>query len=114
MGCDLAKSERGRIISRYRGQFVPKNLGLRFFVEDTNVQPPFTIKFEVTNQGDEARQAKQLEWSAEATSDDPQWWTSTAYKGNHRMTCNLMKNGVAVASTSIIVKIVGGFSRRRH
>ncbi|URW75050.1 hypothetical protein M9980_10835 [Sphingomonas donggukensis] len=114
MGCDLAKSERGRIIGRYRGQVVPKNLGLRFFVEDTNVPQPFSVRYEVTNKGDEAQQAKQLEWSGEASGDDPEWWTSTAYKGTHRMTCNVVRNGVTVASSSIIVKIVGGIFRGRR
>jgi len=114
MGCDLAKSERGRIISRYRGQVVPKNLGLRFFVEDTNVQPPFDVRFDVANSGDEARQAKQLSWSGNATSDDPQWWTGTAYKGNHTMTCNVIKDGKTVATNTMAVRIVGGIVRGRR
>jgi hypothetical protein len=114
MGCDLAKSQRGRIIARYRGQVVPKDLGLRFFVEDTNVPPPFSIHYDVANRGDEARQAKQLAWSGDATSDDPQWWTSTAYKGNHVMTCNVVKNGTAVATASMTVKIVGPPFRGRR
>jgi hypothetical protein len=83
-------------------------------VEDTNVPLPFTVRFEVTNQGDEARQAKQLNWSADTSSDDPQWWTSTAYKGTHRMTCNIVRDGVTMATTSMIVKIVGGLARFRR
>lgn len=114
LGCDLAKSERGRIISRYRGQVVPKNLGLRFFIDDTNVPPPFSIRYDVANKGDEARLANQLAWSGDASSDDPQWWTSTAYKGNHTMTCNVIKNGAVVASASLTVKIVGGLIRGRR
>ncbi|OBX19000.1 hypothetical protein A9995_10350 [Erythrobacter sp. QSSC1-22B] len=114
ISCDLAKSERGKIISRYRGQVVPKNLGLRFFVEDTNVPPPFSIRYDVENEGDDARQAKQLTWSGDASSEDPQWWTSTAYKGIHTMTCNVIKDGLPVASATLTVKIVGGIFRGRR
>lgn len=114
MGCDLAKAEQGRIIGRYREQIVPKHLGLRFFVEDTNVPPPFSVKFHAKNVGDEARQAEQLEWSREVTDDDPQWWTSTAYKGHHRMICSIVKGGTTMASTSMKVKVIGGLFRGRR
>lgn len=111
MDCDLTKGERGRIISQYRGQPIPKKMGLRFYVTSTNVARPYTLRFEATNQGDEARMAQCLGWSADTTDQTPEWWTGSAYKGTHRMTCTVIKDGIPVASTSMIVKIVGGMFR---
>lgn len=113
LACEYAKSEKGKIIGRYRGQALPKNLGLRFSLAGTNVPEPYQLRFDVQNQGDEAKADDQEAWSATATSDNPEWWTSTAYKGTHRMTCSVIKNGITVASASVIVKIVGGLLRRR-
>lgn len=114
LGCDLAKSEGGKIVGPYRGIPLPKNMGLRFFVEATNVPVPYDLIFEATNKGDEAKDAGQLQWSAKATSANPEWWTSSAYKGTHRMTCSIVKDGQVVASSSKIVKIVRGLYRGRR
>ncbi len=114
MACELRKGERGPIIGLYRSQAVPKNLGLRFYLTSTNVPLPYTLRFEATNQGDEARLNDCLGWSRETTDASPEWWTSTAYKGTHRMTCSVIKNGMTLASTSMVVKIVGGLFRRRR
>lgn len=113
LGCDLAKKENGKIIGPYKGMPLPKNMGLRFFVEATNVLEPYDLKFEATNQGDEAKNAGQMGWSGTTNSDDPQWWTSTAYKGAHSMTCSIIKNGQVLATASQIVKIVRSPFHRR-
>lgn len=106
LGCDLAKSQRGKIVGPYRGIALPKNMGLRFFVDATNVSEPYELRFDASNEGDEAKDAGQLEWSGRTTSDEPEWWTSTAYKGKHRMTCSILKSGQVVAISSMVVKIV--------
>lgn len=107
MKCELS-TRNGTNIGTYNGQVLPKNMGLAFGVTATTVSPPYDIRFEVKNTGDEARQAEQLDWSGNASSHNPRWSTSTAYKGTHRMTCYIMKGGVILASTSVIVKIAGG------
>jgi hypothetical protein len=114
LGAELAKKENGCIAAAYRGQFVPKNMWLRFYVASTNVPPPYSVRFQATNRGDEASDAQDLGWSHDTTDQDPQRWASTAYKGIHTMTCTIIKNGVPLASTSMSVKIVGGLFRGRR
>ena len=115
LGCDLAKrGERGPIIGPYRGTVLPKNMGLRFFVAATDVPPPYDVRFEAKNEGDEARADNQLGWVKTVSGYQPEYWTSTAYRGAHRMTCDIVKNGVTMASTSMAVKIRGGIWNGRR
>ncbi len=107
MSCQVT-SRNGRKIGTYRGQVLPKNMGLQFSVVYTSVPPPYDIRYEVQNTGDEARQAHQLSWAGNSSSDAPNWTTSTAYKGPHRMTCNIVKNGMTLASTSMVIRIGAG------
>lgn len=111
--CELS-NRNGKTVGPYRGQLLPKNMGLRFFVSSTNVPAPYSVRFEVKNTGEEANQARQLEWSGNASSYSPEWTTSTAYKGTHRMTCNIVKEGLTLATASIIVKIGRGLWLGRH
>ena len=107
--CDLARSERAPTYKQYASgsSVLPKNLSLRFTVASTNVPAPYKIVWHVDNHGDEASDADQLTWETQP-SESYEHWTSTAYKGSHRMICRIMKDGRVWAETSHIVKIAPG------
>jgi len=106
-------TDRGRNAGPYRGQLLPKNMHLRLYVASTNVPQPYTARFLVKNNGEEARADKKLELKHEATSHKPEWTVDTAYKGTHRASVDVVKNGLTLASASAVVKIAGGFWRGR-
>ena len=108
MACQLFK-QNGKPAGFYRtGQVLPKNMGLEFSVTSTTVALPYDVQFEVQNTGDEARQAHEIAWSRKASGYDPRWRTTAAYKGHHLMTCSIVKEGLTLASTSIVIKIGAG------
>jgi Adenylyl/Guanylyl and SMODS C-terminal sensor domain len=108
--CDLAKGKGGRIYVQYYGSILPKDIDLRFSVVSTNVPRPYLTVWHVENHGDEARECNQLTYET-APSESYEHWTSTAYKGSHRMICRIMKDGRVWAETSQDVKIAPGKSR---
>lgn len=89
----------------YCGVALARGMGLKFEVTQTTVPAPYDIRYEVQNTGDEAVAARTLNWSGNASSYSPVWTTSTAYAGRHRMTANIVKNGLTLASTSIQVVV---------
>jgi hypothetical protein len=103
--CDLAKYENGPTYRQYLSgsSRLPKGVALKFSVVSTNVPQPYSVRWIVNNEGDEAQEAEQLCW--ESSDSATTKWTSTAYKGNHRMTCQIEKNGQIMAETIHIVKI---------
>jgi len=103
--CDLAKYEKGPTYRQYLSgsSRLPKGVALKFSVVSTNVPQPYSVRWIVNNEGDEAQEAEQLCW--ESSDSATTKWTSTAYKGNHRMTCQIEKNGQIMAETIHIVKI---------
>jgi hypothetical protein len=112
--CDLARSEGARTYKQYESgsSVLPKNVALRFTVESTNVPAPYKIVWHVDNHGDEAAENSQLSWET-PPSDSFEKWTSTAFKGSHRMICRIMKDGRSQAETSHLVKIAPGRWWRR-
>lgn len=103
--CDLAKRENGSIYQQYLSgsSVLPKGLALKFSVESTNVLEPYTVQWIVKNEGDEAREAKQLQW--ENSNSGLTLWTSTSFKGTHQMICQIKKQGQVIAQATHIVKI---------
>ncbi len=92
----LLKSMIGRLL---------KNKKLEFFIENTNVIEPFNIKWKVRNFGEEAGSKEDLRGEI---VDDPGWRKkeeNTKYKGEHRVWCYLIKDGVCVAMAEVIVPI---------
>ena len=106
MACSFS-GRGGRQVPYRQGVALSRGLGLSFSLTATTVQAPYDIRYEVKNTGEEARAARNLEWAGNASSYAPTWTTSTAFAGRHRMTCNVVKNGVTLASTSMIVTIGG-------
>ena len=103
--CDLAKRENGPTYKQYLSgaSVLPKGVALKFTVISTNVLPPYTVRWIIDNEGDEAYEAKQLHW--ESSDSGTTKWTSTAFKGNHRMMCQIEKEGQVMAKAVHIVKI---------
>jgi hypothetical protein len=106
-------TDKGRVVGPYAGQLLPKNMKIRFYVASTNVPHPYTARFLVKNTGEEAGADKKLELKHEASSYQPEWTLDTAYKGTHRASVDVVKNGLTLASASMVVKIAGGFWRGR-
>ncbi|WP_335237064.1 nucleotide-binding domain-containing protein [Nostoc sp.] len=104
--CDLAKYENGPTYKQYLSgsSILPKGVALKFTVVSTNVPQPYSVRWIINNEGDEAQEAEQLCW--ESSDSGMTKWTSTAYKGNHRMTCQIEKNGQVMAKAVHIVKIM--------
>lgn len=103
--CDLAKGENSPTYRQYLSgsSVLPKGIALKFSVISTDVPPPYSVRWVVENEGDEALEAQQLGW--ESSNSGPIKWTSTAFKGNHRMICQIEKNGQVMAEAVHIVKI---------
>jgi Adenylyl/Guanylyl and SMODS C-terminal sensor domain len=103
--CDLAKHKNGLTYKQYLSgtSVLPKGIALKFSVISTDVPPPYNVRWIVNNEGDEAYEAKQLHW--ESSDSGCIIWTSTAFKGNHRMTCLIEKEGRVMAQAVHIVKI---------
>lgn len=84
---DLAKSENGPTYKQYLSgaSALPKGVALKFSVVSTNVLLPYNVRWIIDNEGDEASEAQQLHW--ENIDSGTIMWTSTAFKGTHRMIC---------------------------
>ena len=108
--CGLAGSRGGRIYREYPSgsAMLPKGVYLKFSLVSTDVPPPYTVRWIVTNHGDEATEAHQLRWEK---TQETAHWTSTLYKGTHQMTCQIEKGGRLLAKTVHSVKIKPGKSR---
>lgn len=99
-----ARKQGGRLTANnvISGRFLPKRIHLRFEA-NTNVPPPYSIKWRVTNAGDEAEAANDM--GHISTSDQLVHWERTAYRGKHHMFCEILKNGEVVASGENVVNI---------
>lgn len=109
--CDLAQTERDRPYRQHLsgGGILPKNVHLRFSVISTTVPQPYSVRWIVQNEGDEAKEAEQMSWSATASER----WTSTLFKGRHTMTCEIERNGYVLARAVHVVRVAPGASWRR-
>lgn len=103
--CQLAKYENGPIYKEYLSgsSVLPKGVALKFSLVSTNVPLPYSVRWIVNNEGDEASEAKQLYW--ESSENKVIKWTSTAFKGTHRMICQIEKDGQVLARAVHVVKI---------
>lgn len=80
---------------------VLKGAGLHFTVS-TNTPWPYEVRWQITNTGKEARDAKQLRGGFD-TSDSGtpnSRWESTAFAGTHLVEAFVIKNGQCVAKSS--------------
>jgi hypothetical protein len=80
------------------GRPVPKKVWLRFSV-NTNVPPPYDVRWQVVNTGREATDAGQLRGDFYESDKGISGvrWESTAYVGTHWVEAFIIKNGTCVA-----------------
>jgi len=82
-----------------------KNKGLDFFIKETNVPRPYSIKWKVRNFGKEAEQVGQLRGEITDDKGKERKTERTAYRGEHFVECYIIKDDVCVARQQIIVPI---------
>ena len=80
------------------GRPVPKKVWLRFSV-NTNVPPPYDVRWQVVNTGREATEAGQLRGDFYDSDNGINGvrWESTVYVGTHWVEAFIIKNGTCVA-----------------
>lgn len=100
----IAKKQNGPLTANnvVNGRFLPKKVHLKFSAS-TNIPSPYTVKWEVRNSGDEAEAANDM--GHVSTSGQLTKWEQTAYRGKHKMVCEIIKNGNCVAAAEKIVNI---------
>lgn len=83
---------------------VPKGVQLRFRV-DTDVPPPFLVRWKVRNFGDEAEADNGLRGQVEKRETGNTKKESTRYKGTHWIECYVIRDGEVRAWARHIVRI---------
>ncbi len=82
------------------GQPLPKDYSL-CFQASTGTKPPYTVKWQITNTGEEARQAECLRGNFENSDDGKNTkHETTSYTGSHSVQCFIVKNGICVAKSN--------------
>jgi hypothetical protein len=87
---------------------IHKKLWLKFTMQ-TNIQPPFDIKWIVENDGDEAKAVPDLgheSWDYNCYNQINRHWERTAYQGIHTLNAEIYKNGIKVEMQTFEVKII--------
>lgn len=100
----LARSRGGSIKNKNvrSGRFLPKRVHLKFEA-NTNIPPPYSVKWRVINSGDEAEAANDM--GHVSASESMTHWEQTAYRGRHEMICEIIKSGDVWATTRHVVNI---------
>ncbi len=108
--CALARAEGTKPYALYASgsATLPKGVYLRFKVTETNVSPPYTVRWTILNKGDEANEANYQPQVRETNERETTFWTSTMYKGTQTMTCEILKQGRVQASVVHRMKIGAG------
>ncbi|WP_055437489.1 nucleotide-binding domain-containing protein [Lacinutrix algicola] len=86
---------------------IPKKMWLKFNAS-TNISVPFDVKWIVENKGDEAEAKPDLGHETldqNIYSSSFSHWEQTAYKGKHKLICQIIKNSQVVASEKFEVVI---------
>jgi hypothetical protein len=107
--CWLAKKSAGPVYKQHRSDSsaLPKGVHLRFIALPDGIAPPYNVRWSVRNEGHEAKEDGCLEHDTLKDAGQP-YWTSTAYKGRHKMICEVIKNGVTVRQGEHFVRIGPG------
>ena len=91
-----------KVLWQLSGRPLPKEVGLRFRAE-TNVKPPYEVKWQVVNTGTEAFADNGLrgEFYEGSGSCGTTRWESTQYRGTHWIEAFVIKNGICVARSGL-------------
>jgi hypothetical protein len=101
---EVSDREGGRVrVPYYEGQRLPKNAWLRFSVEDLPLRPGQELWWIVENEGDEAGAANDMGHTHHGSERST--WRHTAYRGTHRMICELRSGSSVVARGVRSVKV---------
>ena len=89
-------------------RLVPKRVAIRFHAT-TNAPKPYEVRWQVTNTGTEARNAKQLRGGFEAGEGEngATKWETTKYRGTHFVQAFVVKAGVLVAQSERVAVRIG-------
>ena len=102
----LTKNLRQILQSHLR---LPVRRSLRFFIESTDVEAPFTVLWKVRNRGEKAERLKKIRGqiipSSYGMNGDSIRNESTSFYGPHYVECYIVKDGVVVARDLIDVPI---------
>ncbi|MFG6965411.1 hypothetical protein ACGYTZ_31915, partial [Burkholderia pseudomallei] len=107
--CALARVSKSKVYKAHVSDSpaLPKGIHLRFMATPVGVELPYSVRWTVRNEGDEAREEGQLTHNSLLGPSEP-YWTSTAFKGRHTMVCEIVKNGQTVRRAEHIVRIAPG------
>ena len=101
--CDVFDENGNKIIYENNGEPLEKHCTLRFHAI-TGVKKPSKIMWQITNTGDEARQADCLRGNFELSNNGVFGRTeNTLYTGSHSVQCFVLKNNVCVAKSKIYI-----------
>lgn len=109
INCWLAKKNGGPVFTQYKSdaKALPKGVHLRFTAAPDGILPPYNLRWSVRNEGHEATEAGEVAHDTLKAANEP-YWTSTAYKGRHKMVCEVIKDGVTVRRGEHLVRIGPG------
>ncbi|WP_417394113.1 nucleotide-binding domain-containing protein [Gimesia chilikensis] len=99
----------GKELWKLTDRAVPKDISIKF-VAETNVQPPYDVRWQVVNTGAEAIAAGCLRGGFDRHDDDVGnvRWETTAYAGTHWIEAFIIKDGVCIArSQPVFIKVRG-------
>ncbi len=101
----LARSETDKPYEHYpnNGRALPKKWWVVFSIPKEALSPSSTVRWTVENHGEEARIANSLFFKVENVS--PSYRRSTAYRGSHTMTVEVIRSGQVVARGKHVVNV---------
>jgi hypothetical protein len=102
---DGFRSKRLRDVLRSKQWLSPKK-HLTFTITETDVPPPYQVKWKVLNRGPEAERRNAIRGQIVNSSSGKERQEHTEFQGNHDVECYLVKRGVVVARDAIKVPIV--------
>ncbi|MCA8494012.1 nucleotide-binding domain-containing protein [Burkholderia arboris] len=107
--CALARTREGKVYKTHisGAPALAKGIHLRFTATPMGVALPYSVRWTVRNEGDEAKEEGQLSHDKLLRAGEP-YWTYTAFKGTHKMICEIVKNGETVRQAEHIVRIGPG------
>lgn len=110
--CWLAKKSEGPVYKQHISDStaLPKGIHLRFTAKPEGIAPPYNVRWSVRNEGHEAQEAGELSHDNMKSASEP-YWTSTAFRGRHKMICEVLKDGTIVRRAEHFVRIASGGRR---
>lgn len=81
------------------------NKSLRFYIENMDVPPPYTVKWKVTNRGEQAIKRDCIRGQIIDDLGSLERKENTNFKGSHFVECYIIKDNMVVAMDSIDVPI---------